>query len=210
MRARSDPRSRRDAAATLMSVVVIGASVAYFGLWACAPQAAMPPMIRDGPTIRAEHGAAVGALYAGKTTTATAWTSGPVRPTIQAWTALPVSENFEIGATAFGDGATGGGLGGLLRWRAVDLQHFQLGIQFAAGWLFGVLALPMSLSMDEATWLYATPSLGLQLQPLKLSLGLARRIAEGVRLNVEVSVGPSNGPTPLIGSSAAIGLSFTR
>ncbi len=165
----------------LLGWLLLGLCIAYFALWACAPMAAVPPMLprNQGEISRLD-------LAVGGTT----WnvgdgssTSTPPRTTsIQGQVSYLAQFKYaDIGGLLTVGNFSYAGVGVFTRFHLVDMENFQLGLQLSGGWLFAAAALPVSVRLEDLpVWVYTAPSYGMQAGAMRLPLGVAWRATEGL------------------------------
>ena len=169
----------------LPTLAVALLATAYFALWACAPAATLAPQLYNGAERRSE--VAVAATYSSALDgRASSLFVGGCPHAVDgqiSWSRQ--LGHWDVGATAFGGTGSAVGAGGFGRYRVVDTPRGQVGVQFAGGWLWAALAVPMSVAVTDQVWIYTAPNFGYQLGFLRLPLGIAIRIEDAISLYLE-------------------------
>lgn len=149
----------------------------------CAPPAHMRPMVPMLPGHNGELGAAYAAVGP-RPVGQDGWGHGT-----QAWGLLQPTTTFDMSVVGvFADGVTAGLA---LRWRGFESDHFAAGVgaELGVGWI--ALNLPVAVQLQERMWLYSAPQVGnwgLDLESIRLPVGLDVRVADQVHLRGEAQL----------------------
>ncbi|MFZ4580313.1 MAG: hypothetical protein ACOYOB_18170 [Myxococcota bacterium] len=164
---------RQASFATVGSVLLLLFSAAYFALWACAPMAAMPPMLPLEPKEGYRIDLAAGVIAsAHDELECFACDAGSPGMAVQ-MSAMSESEVGDIGVQLQAGTFSLAGVGLMARLRVVNTESVVAGVQVAAGWLYGAASLPISIRVADRAWLYTAPSGGYQVGMFRLPLGIA-------------------------------------
>ncbi len=167
----------------LLGWLLLGLCIAYFALWACAPMAAVPPMLprNQGEISRLDLAVGGTTWNAGK-----GETSAPTGSVQVQTSYLAQFKYADIGGLVTVGTFSSVGTGVFTRFHVIDTENLQLGLQLSGGWLFVAAALPVSVRLEGTpVWVYTAPSIGAQIGTVRLPLGIAWRAPEGMDLFLE-------------------------
>jgi hypothetical protein len=168
--------SRRAVAFAVASVVVC-----YLAFWACAPTMTLPPPVPFAEDERGEF--SVGAVVAGP------GTNMDVGPELQLGYVWHLRAGVALGMQAYGGVNTFAGGGAVFRWLATPTERFAVGLQGQVGWLHGSIAIPMSWSLGERAWIWASPATAASYTGLlSMPLGVTLAVGESGLLSFEAGV----------------------
>lgn len=186
--------------------MVTAASVAWFALLACAPMSTtpVPGMMGDNTNSFELMGS----------TTAGEYLSSSYGPSNFGWSGqLSYVHRFpkpglHVGGVVFGGQANLVGAGAIFGGM-YKVGPTQMGFQIAGGWLWGEVAMPISLPLGKVVWVYTMPSVGARSYIFRVPVGVGFHLGEHVSLSLEgagLVQAPISGAA--VGATLSTGIGF--